>query len=134
MSTVDFEQFAVPALHLPLGGRTYVVSPPSVEDAAKILALAVAAEVKLGIVTGEVPPEIQGILDTIGQDEHPALREAYGQMRLHEVPAATIDRAAMFAVFFWAKGRAYAEAIATLLFTDTGSEESEEVAATAPKG
>lgn len=116
MSAVDFEQWVTPNLELTLGGRTYSVRPPTVEVAKQILAAAVRAEVNLGLVQGDVPVEVQSVLDSIAPGEHPALGEAYEQMAKDGVPQATIDRVAYYAVFFWARGRQYADSLAQILW------------------
>lgn len=117
MSAVDFESWAAPDLQLTFRGRTYTVAPPSVADARKILAAAVRGEVNLGLVKGEIPEAVQRVLDTIEPDDHPALGAAYGEMSDAGVPAVTIDRMAYYAVFFWARGKEYADGLAALLWT-----------------
>ena len=117
MGAVDFTQWAAPDLELRFGGRTYLVPPPDVDSAGMVLAAAVLAEVKFGLVPGPVPPEIQAVLDTIGK-RHPALSdEVYEQMRADKVPMASIDRLAFYTTFYWARGQAYADAIAKTLWT-----------------
>lgn len=116
MSAVDFEQWVAPDLKITLGGRTYEVQPPSVDSAKKIIAAAVRGEVNLGLVQGEIPAEVQRVLDSIEQDEHPALGAAYPAMIADGIPALTIDRVAYYAVFFWARGKEYADTLAKLLW------------------
>lgn len=130
MAAVDFEAWAAPNLEIKLGDRTYGVRPPSVEDAKLILALAVRGEVNLGLVEGDVPDEVQALIDTIPADAHPALGDAFGRMRADGHPAATIDRVAYYAIFFWARGKAYADTLAKILWTPRAVEE----AVSAPKG
>lgn len=117
MTAVDFEQWVAPDLVLTLGGNTYRVSPPSVADAGRILALAVVAEVMLGISVGPVPDTVQDVVDGIGPGDHPALGAAYRQMIDDGLLPVTVDRAATYAIFFWARGREYADAIAKLIWT-----------------
>lgn len=133
MGAVDFEEWVAPDLQITLGGRTYSVQPPSVDAAKKILAAAVRGEVKLGLVKGQIPAEVQRVLDAIGPDEHPALGAAYAQMVADGVPAVTIDRVAYYAVFLWARGKEYADALAKALWLprDTAAERS---GGAAPKG
>lgn len=130
MSAVDFESWVAPELELTLGGRTYMVQPPSVDAAKKIIAAAVRGEISLGLVKGEIPAEVQRMLDTIGTDEHPALGDAYAAMVADQVPATTIDRVAYYAVFYWARGREYADSLAKILWTprdlaDTGGDDAD---------
>jgi hypothetical protein len=116
MSAVDFGQWAAPDLVLTFGGATFTVSPPCVADAKKVLAAAVRGEVNLGLVKGEIPDEIQEILVSIRPDEHPALGKAYDEMVAAGVPAVTIDRMGYYAVFYWARGKKYADALGALLW------------------
>ncbi|WP_020097384.1 DUF7426 family protein [Microbacterium sp. 11MF] len=117
MTAVDFEAWAAPNLEIKLGDRTYAVRPPSVEDAKLILALAVRGEVKLGMVKGKLPSEIDALIKTIPKDAHPALGDTYERLRQDGHPAATIDRVAYYAIFFWARGKAYADSLAAILWT-----------------
>lgn len=113
---VDFSQWVAPDLELTLGARTYTVPAPSLRRAQKIIAAAVRAEVNLGIVKGEVPAELDEILATIKGVERPGLGTAAQQMLDDEVPVETIDRMEYYAVFYWARGKDYADALAVLLW------------------
>lgn len=131
----DFADWAIPALTLPQlptrdGAVRFVVQPPSVDDVTKLLACAVRGEVKLGIVKGPIPPGVQEILDTISPDEHPALGATYQQMVDAGVHPETIGRAAYYSVFYWTRGRDYANGLAALLWgrEQPGAEEAEEPA------
>ena len=118
MSAVDFGEWAaVEGLTLTLGGRTYTVPPPTVGAMRQILAAAVRGEVNLRIVQGEIPAEVQEVLDTIGPHDHPALGPVYDQLVADDVPKLAIDRMAYYAVFYWARGREYADALARILWT-----------------
>ena len=120
MGAVDFAEWAAPGLELTFGGRTYTVQRPSVRASRQILAAAVRGEVALGLVKGPVPPEVQEVLDSIG-DGHPGLgTEVYERLVADGVPQATIDRMAYYAVFYWARGREYATALARLLWSTDG--------------
>ena len=129
---VDFGEWAAPGLELTLGGGTYLVPPPTVEDAKKLLAMAVRAEIGLGLVKGDVPDEVQAVLDTIPSGEHPALGPAYALLVAADVPQPTIDRMAYYATFYWARGKGYADALARILWGPVEAEEAE--AGDAPKG
>lgn len=134
MTAADFASWAVPDLVLTLGERDYTVPPPSVDDMGKLLACAVRGEVKLGIVKGPIPDDVQGVLDTIRTDEHPALGQAtYERVVADGVHPTTIDRMAYYSVFFWARGKEYADQLAVLLW---GREEAEpaDPEEPAPKG
>ena len=129
---VDFGEWAAPGLELTFGGGTYLVPPPTVEDAKKLLAMAVRAEIGLGLVKGDVPDEVQAVLDTIPSSEHPALGPAYALLVAADVPQPTIDRMAYYATFYWARGKGYADALARILWGPVEAEEAE--AGDAPKG
>ncbi|MFF2493254.1 hypothetical protein [Agromyces sp. NPDC058064] len=133
MGAVDFAEWVTPDLEITLpgadgtpGGRTYMVRPPSVEAMKMVLAAAVRAEVRLGLEEGPIPDEVQQVLDSIG-DSHPALGDdVYERMRADGVPASWIDRVAYYATFFWAKGRAYADRLAVVLFAPPDVESTPE--------
>ncbi|MFC7430979.1 MULTISPECIES: hypothetical protein [unclassified Agrococcus] len=113
----DFKQWAQPDLELPYDGRIYRVPAPTVERAKAIIASAIRGEVGLGLVKGPVPPEVQAVLDSIG-DSHPALTdEVYAQMDADGVPKESIDRMAYYAVFYWARSEQYADWIGKILWT-----------------
>lgn len=118
MSTRDFAAWAEPDLVLPLYGRTYTVRPPSVDNAGKLMALAVRGEVALGIVPGPVSAEVQEVLDGIAPDEHPALgAEVHAKLVADGVSDVTISRMTYYAIFYWTRGAEYADWIAAVLFT-----------------
>ncbi|MFD6699685.1 MULTISPECIES: hypothetical protein [unclassified Microbacterium] len=132
MSAADFQAWAIPDLVIPLGGRDYSVRPPSVGNMGKLLACAVRGEIALGLAEGPIPDEVQAVLDTISPDEHPALGDVYQQMVDDGQHPVTIDRMAYYAIFYWAKGKEYADALAEVLWTPR--ETAKVVAAEAPKG
>ncbi|UFU03434.1 hypothetical protein LQF12_02150 [Ruania suaedae] len=126
MPAVDFSEWAdVDGLTLTLGGRTYTAPPPSVRAMRKVLAAAVRGEVNLGFVKGPVPDEVQKVLDTIGPDEHPALGPAYDRLVKDDVPQPVVDRMGYYAVFYWARGKAYADSLARVIWTPTEASESD---------
>ena len=132
MGAVDFSEWVAPDLTITLEGRTYTVRPPSVEAAKQILAAAVRGEVNLGLVKGEIPAEVQAILDSIEPGVHPALGEAYTAMVQDGIGSVTIDRVAYYAVFYWARGKEYADTLAKLLWLPRDVEAAGSDAA--PKG
>ncbi|UOQ58554.1 hypothetical protein MUN78_06950 [Leucobacter allii] len=115
-------------------GRTYKVQPPSVEAAAQVLAAAVRGEVNLGIHEGPIPEEVESILRTIKPGTHPALGSVYDELIADGVHEVTVDRMAYYAVFYWARGKPYADKIATVLWTPRELAEAEEGGESAPKG
>lgn len=116
MSAVDFQQWATPDLVMKLGGRAFTVQPPSVEAAKQCLAAAVYAEA--AIFGGEVPDEVQEIVEELkgDTDDHPGLREAYSEMIEAGVDEHTIARMGTYSIFFWARGKRYADGLAALLW------------------
>lgn len=139
MSAADFAAWAIPDLTISLPGsdgvsRKYAVHPPSVDDTKKLLACAVRGEVMLGILPGAVIPDaIQEVLDTVSPDEHPALGAAYDQMVADGVHPLTIDRASYYSVFYWTRGKEYADGLAVILWAREEAD-AEQVGETAPKG
>ncbi|NHI16866.1 DUF7426 family protein [Microbacterium excoecariae] len=115
MTAVDFGEWAADGLTLTFGGRTYDVRPPSVEGAKQVLAAAVRGEINLGLIEGEIPDEVQQVLNSIG-DTHPALGSVYDELVRDGVDSATIDRMGYYAVFYWARGREYADKLAAILW------------------
>ncbi|PPF18266.1 hypothetical protein C5B92_07055 [Rathayibacter sp. AY1A4] len=130
MPAVDFEAWAIPPLRLLYGGVTYEVAPPSTEQMGKLFALAVLGEARLR--KQSVPDEVQSVLDTIGQHEHPALGDVHQQMVAAGLHPTTIDRAAYYSVYYWTHGRQYADAMARLFFED-GDADAEEAGTDSPK-
>lgn len=136
-SASDFKSWAEPDLVIPLGGRDFIVRPPSVGNMGKLLACAVRGEVKLGLAEGPIPDEVQQVLDTIEPDEHPALGDTYQEMVDAGLHPVTIDRFAYYAVFYWARGEEYADSLARVLFTPRVTDDlfpGEEEGGAAPKG
>lgn len=115
-SASDFAAWAQPDLVIPFGGRTYTVRPPDTENAGILLACAVRGEVKLGLVDGPIPDDVQKVLESI-TDQHPALGDVYDQMVADKLPKVTIDRFSYYATFYWARGEEYADTLARILFT-----------------
>lgn len=128
MPAVDFAEWAAPGLELAFGGRTYVVQPPSVSAAKQVLAAAVRGEVSLGLAKGPLSEELRAVLASIG-DTHPALGPVFDQLAADGVPQVTIDRMSYYAVFYWARGKEYADTLARLLW-----DQSEQGGESAPKG
>lgn len=127
---VDFDEWSTaPGFAVALRGRTYQVPPRSVDDWGLCLAAAALAEHNLGIVPGDPPDGVRERLASIQPGDHPALGGVYGQMIDDGLPPALVDRVAYYAVFLVARGREYADAIATLLW----SEPSEQAGEPGPK-
>lgn len=115
-TAVDFAEWAAPDLRLTLEERTYKVAPPSVSRARKIIALAARAEINLRIVKGELDEGTREVIDSIGPIERPGLGKAAAKMAADDVDVETIDRMEYYAVFYWARGKIYADAIAIALW------------------
>jgi hypothetical protein len=132
MGAIDFGEWVAPELTLTLRGNTYTRGVPTVQEMGQILAAAVRAEVNLKLVKGEIPAEIQAVLDTIG-DQHPALGDAYAQMVADNVAPYERDRMSYYAVFYWARGKDYADRLAKILWLPRAVGE-EPAGEAAPKG
>jgi hypothetical protein len=119
MPAVDFSEWAVPDLAIALGGRDFTVRPPSVEGARALVALTVAWEVQNGLTDGELPDDVQTVIDahrdqsladlSLGADVHAQLVEA-------GYPPETIRRVAMYALLYWTRGRSRADYVARTLW------------------
>lgn len=136
MGVADFDQWATPNLRLPLRGRTYEVRPPSVGAMAQVLAAAALGEINLGLVSGPLSAEHAAAIASLNPNAHPALGEVYDELVGDGVDPTTIDRMAYYAVFYWARGQDYADALAATLWTprDVMAELSEDEQVDAPKG
>jgi hypothetical protein len=86
-----------------------------------ILAAAVRAEVRLGLVKGEVPAEVAERLASLRPDEHPSLGPVWAQLEADGVAQVVADRVAYYATFYWARGKSYADALAQLLWGATAA-------------
>ena len=116
MPAVVFGEWAVEGLELEFGGRTYLVRPPSVASMRQVLAAAVRGEVNLGFAFGPIPDEIEEVLSTIQPGQRPALGDVYGQLVADGVDPVTIDRMTYYAVYYWARGKTYADTLARFLW------------------
>jgi hypothetical protein len=126
MGTVDFSDWAVPDLELALGGKKYVISPPSVKQVQHILALTVRAEINLGLATGPLPQDLQDVLVSLGDTKLGVVtmgQAVYDQLVEDGYPPITIDRMAYYALFFWSRGKGRADALATVLWAPRDTEE-----------
>lgn len=120
MATVDFADWVADDLRIPLGGKTYEVQPPSVAQAKVILACAVQSEVRLGLTKRELDDDTKDILAKLEQTplgEVSLGKDVYDEMVTDGVPAVTINRVALYAVWFWAYGKKLADAFAALMWT-----------------
>lgn len=129
MSAVDFAEWAAPDLTFTfpesafvqgtnVGGRTFTVRPPTVGNMEKVLALAIRGEVQFRLVDAtEVPAPVQAIIDSIAPDEHPALGPTFAEMRDAGLNDPTINRTAYYTIFYWARGKQYADDFATEVYT-----------------
>lgn len=135
MSAVDFDEWGAPELVLTLKGVEYKVPPPCTIDARKILAAAALGEFRAGLVPGPVSDEHLEILQAISPGDHFALTQpVVAQMEADKVPRTTIDRMAYYAVFYWARGREYADTMAAFMWgAEIALEAAEKAAADLPK-
>lgn len=121
MSVFDFAEFAEPNLEIPLHGITYSSPPPSVENAAVILALHAQARIGLNMDEGPLDAQLLALIEkkasdvplavlTLGQDVYDALVAA------GESPT-TINRMGYYAMLYWARGEEYALALSRAMWT-----------------
>lgn len=129
MSAVDFAAWLEP-LVLKLGDRTYTVPIPTTADAKLLIASAVAGEVNLGLAKGPIPDEVEALLETVQPGDHPALtREVWQQMLDDGIPHDARNRMSYYAVFYWARGKEYADLLALALWGPEVAAAAEAVAA-----
>lgn len=128
MVAVDFSSWVAPDLELTLGGHTYKVRPPSVDRGRAITACAARAELSLGLVRGELPAELVAVLDKLGEQPLGTItlgQDVYDRMVADEVPVLDIDRAAYYALWFWARGKAMADWVADYLWGEDHADEGQ---------
>jgi len=117
--SVDFAEWVTPNLDVTLSGVGYSIPPPSVAAAKVIVALAVLSEHRLGLVKGDPDPDIVAIAEA---QETPMSVLTLGQpvvdaMETAGVDSATIDRVGYYSLHFWARGKAQADLLATLMWS-----------------
>lgn len=138
MGSVDFTSWAVPDLTLTLGEHTYTVRPPSVEQAKVLLAWTVYLEIKAGWVKGEMPEDLQALIDATADSELGVLslgQAVHDRLVADGHPPRTIDRMGLYGVLFWTRGKSQADHWAVSLWSpEDGTEGGEgEAAEPAPK-
>lgn len=115
MGSVDFTEWAEPPLVLTLGGATYTMAPPSVEQAKTFIACAVHAEQRLGLIKGTIPDELKDLLAKVANTSVGVLglgESVVKDLRDAGASAVTIDRMGYYAIFYWVRGKARADEIA----------------------
>lgn len=129
MATVDFSSWAVPDLKVTLGGKRYAVRPPSVDEARVLVALCAQSEVSLGLATGPLDADLADVIDQVA-DKHigdlSLTPEVHAEMLADGVAQMTVDRIAYYAVHYWVRGKARADALATLLWSPREAEPDED--------
>ncbi len=135
MSAVDFDEWGAPDLTLTWKGHEYKVPAPCTIDARKLLAAAALGEVRNGAVVTQPTDDVLAVMQAISPDDHFALSQpVYDQMVADKVPQTTIDRMAYYAVFYWARGREYADIMAAFMWGgEIALEAAAEAAADLPK-
>lgn len=116
--SVDFAEWVEPNLTVSLGGREYSCPPPSVADARIIVAFAVLAEHRLGLVEGD--PDA-GLAELANAQSAPlpviTLGQAiYDAMVADGVSETTLGRVGYYAMNYWARGKARADGLASLMW------------------
>lgn len=115
MGAVDFSEWAAPGLELTVGGRTYTVPSPTVAAASQCMAAAAMLEVRLGLARS-LSDEDAAIIEAVRAEDHVGLGPVWVELNDDGVSAVTIARMQDYAVFYWARGREYADAIAGALW------------------
>ena len=119
MPTVDFAEWVEPNLDVALGGGQYSCPPPSVAKANIIVALAVLAEVRLGLVPGPPDADLVALVDAQA-DSLPVItlsRPVYDRMVADGVTQTTIDRVGYYAMHYWARGKVQADWLAAAMWS-----------------
>ncbi len=130
MPSVDFAEWVEPNLLVTLGGRDYSVPPPSVADARIIVAFAVLAEHRLGLVRTEPDPALLELANA-QTDPLPVItlgRAVYDQMVTDGVSDTTISRVGYYGMHYWARGKVQADYLAAAMWAP-----DKDVTDTAPK-
>lgn len=116
-------------------GRTYSCPPPSVEQGKSILALAVVAEHRHGLATGELDPEMDKLAKSVTEDLAILTlgRVVRDQMIADGLSEMTIARAGYYGMWFWAVNEAFADWICGQMWSATPVDEVTDTAPKAPK-
>lgn len=118
MPSVDFAEWVEPNLLVTLGGRDYSIPPPSVADARIIVAFAVLAEHRLGLVKAE-PDSALLELANAQTDPLPVItlgQAVYDQMITDGVSETTISRVGYYGMHYWARGKVQADWLASAMW------------------
>jgi hypothetical protein len=132
--TTDFTDWAVGDLVLTLDGREYRSRPPSVEQGKLLIALAVKAEIQLGLVKGDLPDDLAELIEKAGTT--PLAETSLGAPTNEALVAdgvnpETIRRMAVYGIFYWVRGKDRADLLAQAMWRKEAEEAAE---AAAPKG
>lgn len=125
----DLTAWLTPDLSLSLGGRTYIVRPPSVEAGLNLTALNVAGVAGYLAVQGACPTcGRTGALEVTDEinERYEALKDTplgilslgkdvYEQMIADDLPEKHIDTAALYAMYYWTMGEAAADNLLTAM-------------------
>lgn len=138
MATVDFTDWAQGDLVLTIDGKEYRSKPPTVDHAKSLLALAVQAEIHLGLVKGDMPTDLKELVDALGTApvaEVSLGKETREQLVADGVSPETVSRMGMYGIFYWARGKERADWLADAMWRKEAEEAAEKAAASsAPKG
>lgn len=116
--SVDFAEWVEPNLLVTLGGRDYSIPPPSVADARIIVAFAVLAEHRLGLVKTESDPALLELANAQAEPL-PVItlgRAVYDEMIADGVSDTTISRVGYYAMHYWARGKVQADWLAAAMW------------------
>lgn len=134
MAAVDFTDWAVGDLVLTIGGKEYRSKPPTVGQGKLLLALAVQAEVRLGLVEGDMPADLAELVDaaaTTPLSETSLGKETRERLVSDGVNPETIRRMGIYGIFYWVRGKERADLLAEAMWR---KEDEEAAEAEAPKG
>ena len=120
MSAFDFTEFAEPNLEIPLHGVTYSSKPPSVEDAAIILALHAQARIGLNLDEGPLDVALLALIEKKASDVPLAVltlgRDVYDALVAAGESPTTINRVGYYGMLYWARGEEYAVALSRAMW------------------
>ncbi|MFD2839329.1 hypothetical protein ACFSYH_01925 [Populibacterium corticicola] len=117
MAFKDLKQYLVKDLEIPLGGKTYLVPPPTKENG-----LILASFIALGINAARGADSSEEDIARVQENTDTNLAtislggEVHAQMLADGVPEAHIDQAAIYAMYYWTMGEESADAAFETLY------------------
>ena len=136
MPVVDFSGWVEPDLVIPLGGVDYTVHPPSVEGLKMIIALAIVFEKRHGLIEGDLSDSVTDAIASIGDTPMAVVslgQDIYDRMEADGVSRATRARVGLYAVNYWARGKARADVLAHAMWDPDEDEATDDPGEQDPK-